>query len=82
MVCPALPAGLLPENTCPSKQKTSISNRLFSQKKRQHDHRREATFAGLHQKAELVPAAQFAPWQELASATGLSELDREILDVI
>jgi hypothetical protein len=37
----------------------------------------------LNQKAEIVPAAQFARWHELASATaGLSELDREILDLI
>jgi hypothetical protein len=37
----------------------------------------------LNQKAELVPAAQFARWHELASATpDLTKLDREILDVI
>jgi hypothetical protein len=34
-------------------------------------------------KAELVPAASFARWLELASATpGLTELDRHVLDVI
>jgi hypothetical protein len=37
----------------------------------------------LNQRAELVPAAQFALWHELASAAAaLSELDHEILDVI
>jgi hypothetical protein len=37
----------------------------------------------LNQKAELVPAAQFTRWHELASAAAaLSELDRAILDVI
>lgn len=37
----------------------------------------------LNQMAELVPAAQFTRWHELASAAAaLSELGREILDVI
>ena len=37
----------------------------------------------LNQKAVLIPAAQFAKWHELASATpGLTKIDREILDVI
>jgi hypothetical protein len=37
----------------------------------------------LNQKAVLIPAAQFAKWHELASAMpGLTEVDREILDVI
>jgi|SRR5882672_639639 hypothetical protein len=34
-------------------------------------------------KADLVPAERFAEWYRIASATaGLSELDRQILDVI
>jgi hypothetical protein len=35
----------------------------------------------MNQKAVLIPAAQYARWHEIASATaGLSELDRQILD--
>jgi hypothetical protein len=37
----------------------------------------------LNQKAVLVPAAQYARWHEIASATpGLSALDRAILDIV
>jgi hypothetical protein len=37
----------------------------------------------LNQRAQLVPAASFARWHEIASATaGLSELDRQILGAI
>jgi hypothetical protein len=33
----------------------------------------------MNQRAQLVPAAQFARWHEIAAATaGLSELDRQI----
>jgi hypothetical protein len=37
----------------------------------------------LNQRATLLPPAQFAEWHELASATaGLTDLDRQVLDVI
>jgi len=37
----------------------------------------------MNQKAELVPAAQFGRWHEIASAAaGLSELDRAVLDAV
>jgi hypothetical protein len=37
----------------------------------------------LNQKAQLVPAAQFAEWHRIASATaGMTTLDRQVLDAV